>query len=996
MNETHPEVDPNDADLPVEPDAVLPADTEVAQPENTDGSVAAPPPNAEVATEQPSAPAIDTPESLREYALAEARKGVARGWAYTQLDGKVPKRKGWQKAPKPTLELVEQWILASNVGLRTGEVSGVVIVDDDSEDGSASASLGLPPTVTVITGSGKLHLYFKHPGFKCGNSTGNLPDHIDVRGDGGQVVAVGSIHPKTNRAYRWALGLSPDEVEIADLPANVIELIHAPKAKKKKAKNSVTRREKKRPSVSISESAGKALADCATAVATAVEGARNETLNREAFRMGRWINSGSVARADVEAALTIAAQTCGLGEQEIVATLHSGLNSGCSQLVHFDGPSGFPAAPKVKASITIEGGKLPELVTAAENALIKAQVPVFQRGGSIVRTIRAPAMTLRDIYRRAEGVLMLTPIEAPHLVEVFTRVANWYAYNREELVVIDCPERIARTYLARVGQWRVRRLLGVVEAPTLRPDGSVIETPGYDQQTCLWFDPGGVTFPKIPSDPTREDALKALALLLQVIKDFPFVAESDRSAALAAILTALVRHSLRTAPLHAFRAPKMGSGKSLLADIVALIATGRVCSVMSQGKDEDEDKKRLLAILIEGVSVACVDNIERSFGSAALCTILTQEVWRDRILGTTATATVPTTVTWLATGNNITFVGDIVTRVVPCDLDANVENPEERRFQVNLHEYIPANRGALVTAGLTILRAFRVAGSPDQGLSVFGRFEEWSDWVRSALVWLGCADPNVGRARLYSQDPVGSRLRVLLAAWHARVGERPISAAELIALASNCVQDSVAGGVVIDMAAGTESSTLYTALVEVATGQGGRPDGRRLGNYLSKYERRAEGGLRVERFEERQGVVLWRVVPVDGQRSVGFVGLVGHCPEIHETDENSNTNAETSSETVSESQTEPGEDVEGHSNTQRANDAAQRPTPENNPRNPRNPPSDGDRERSDGTDEVVTASGMRDWRVESGRQNEAFTEDPDAPMDPEPRSSRSRRNGGAS
>lgn len=881
MNRAHPQPadEPNAAERPADPTQPPQDSVRVA----TDASSA----SSDAATALVDGLTIDTPESVREYALAEARKAVERGWAFTQLEGKRPKRAGWQKAPKPDFETVRAWISVGNIGLRTGAVSGVVVVDDDSEDGSASAALDLPPTVTAVTGSGKQHFLFKSPGFKVGNATGNLPDGIDMRGDGGQVVFVGSIHPKTQRAYRWAPGPSPDEIEIADLPDNVVALIHAPKAKK-----SAGHREKKRSSTSIGESASRALAGAAEAIATSSEGARNTALNREAFRMGRWINSGHVTRADVEAALTSAARTSGLGDREIAATLSSGLNAGCSQLVPFDGPVELRSAPKVRPSITLEGGKLPELVTAAEDALIHAEVPIFQRGGSLVRTVRAPALTLRDIYRRAEGVLMLLPIEVPNLVEILTRVANWYTHTREDLLAVDCPERIARTYLARVGQWRLRRLLGVIEAPTLRPDGTVIETPGYDQTTCLWFDPGGVVFPKIPVEPTREDALKSLAVLLRVVKDFPFVAESDRSAALAAILTSLIRHSLRAAPLFAMRAPKMGSGKSLLADIIGLIATGRVCSVMSQGKDEDEDKKRLLAILVEGVAVACIDNIERPFGSAALCTVLTQEVWRDRILGSTATATVPTNVTWLATGNNITFVGDIVTRVVPCDLDANVERPEERSFNVNLHEYVPSNRAALVAAGLTILRAFRVAGSPDQGLSVFGRFEEWSDWVRSALVWLGLEDPCAGRQRLYSQDPVGSGLRALLGAWYAVVGERPVSAAELIKLASVGEREGQTEGVSIDMAGGKGGSALHTALVGVAAGSGGRPDGRRLGNFLAKYARRAEGGLRVERFDERQGVARWRVARVDLAAPGGFVGLVGRSPEIQEPSASEGTSGE--------------------------------------------------------------------------------------------------------
>jgi hypothetical protein len=473
----------------------------------------------------------------------------------------------------------------------------------------------------------------------------------------------------------------------------------------------------------------------------------------------------------------------------------------------------------------------------------------------------APAATMREIYRKAPGILALSVVDLPFLVEKFTRVVRWVKRTQDGEKSIDCPAKVARTYLARAGDWRVPTMLGVIEAPTLRPDGSILSTPGYDHETCLWFDPGGSAFPPIPEQPTRADAIEALRALKEPLRRFPWVEHSDRSAALAAILTALIRHSLRTAPLTAFRAPKMGSGKSLLADVVAMVATGRVASVMSQGKDEDEDKKRLLTILVEGVSVACVDNIERPFGGAALCSVLTQESWRDRVLGKTGTATVPTTTTWLATGNNLCFVGDITTRVIPCDLDPECERPEERHFEVNLHDWVPQNRARLVVAALTLLRAYHVAGRPNQQLSVFGRFEDWSDWIRSALVWCGEADPCAGRTRIEDTDPVRNQLRALLVAWFDEFGTNCKTTAEAIKHA--------------DPGGHEDGGVLWQALLDVAA-KAGRPDGRRLGNYLAKHERRQEAELRFERVGDRQRMTLWRCVPMrnPGQPRTEPVSLV--------------------------------------------------------------------------------------------------------------------------
>src|SRR5690606_12107681 len=128
-------------------------------------------------------------------------------------------------------------------------------------------------------------------------------------------------------------------------------------------------------------------------------------------------------------------------------------------------------------------------------------------------------------------------------------------------------QRLAETYLAREGQWRLPVLTGIINAPTLREDGSILDQPGYDAQTGLLFDPQGERFPLLPREPDRDTALRALAFLRDLIGSFPFVTLADRSVALSAILTTLIRRSLPTAPLHGFNAPTAGTGKSMLVDI---------------------------------------------------------------------------------------------------------------------------------------------------------------------------------------------------------------------------------------------------------------------------------------------------------------------------------------------------------------------------------------------------------------------------------------------
>jgi hypothetical protein len=308
-----------------------------------------------------------------------------------------------------------------------------------------------------------------------------------------------------------------------------------------------------------------------------------------------------------------------------------------------------------------------------------------------------------------------------------------------------------------VDMWQLPPLLAVVEASTLGPDGTILAAPGYDAATGLYLDFGATTFPEIPTKPTRDDALLALEQLQDVISEFPFVDKAANAVALAAMLTVLVRRSLRTAPLFLFDAPIMASGKTLLAEVNGILATGRTLPAMSYTADETEERKRITAALASGDSVLLIDNIRQALKGDALCAILTQELWKDRVLGVSQTITLPTCTTWFASGNNVSVAGDLATRVLICRIDPKCERPEEREFErQNLRAHVLENRGQLVRAALTVLRAYVVAGWPPQEVKPFGRFEEWSDLIRSALVWR-CSPPGKTRsASCRSRPPTSS------------------------------------------------------------------------------------------------------------------------------------------------------------------------------------------------------------------------------------------------
>lgn len=149
------------------------------------------------------------------YRISQVRDGYGRGWSFTPLTGKKPVLWRWQEREREPLYQALRWARSGNIGLRTGRNSGVVVVDVDK--GADISELCLPLTVTVTTGSGGQHLYYRADR-PVRNSHNKLAPHVDVRGDGGQVVFPGSIHPETGKTYTWAPGKSPSEVPMAELP----------------------------------------------------------------------------------------------------------------------------------------------------------------------------------------------------------------------------------------------------------------------------------------------------------------------------------------------------------------------------------------------------------------------------------------------------------------------------------------------------------------------------------------------------------------------------------------------------------------------------------------------------------------------------------------------------------------------------------------------------------------------------------------------------------
>jgi hypothetical protein len=512
----------------------------------------------------------------------------------------------------------------------------------------------------------------------------------------------------------------------------------------------------------------------------------------------------------------------------------------------------------VNRDIVVCDGNLNAILDKAEATLLAEEAPLYQRGEMLVRTVYLEGGGIHEGISRSAGTTILTEVTPKWLTQQMARAGNWLKQRKErEYVPTDPKESYAQHLLSRKGEWPYRKLRAVIHTPTLRADGSILQTEGYDEASQLLYAPGGMTFPPIPEYPTREEAQAALATLAAPFAEFPFVSEAARSVILAAVLTGLIRPSLRSAPMFCVDAPTAGTGKSLLAELVGLVVTGNVPAMMSQGKNEEEDEKRLSTVLRGGDPVIVIDNCEGEIRGDFLCSMLTQETVQARILGKSEMVKLPCSSIVLATGNNLAVVGDMCRRVLICRIDAQHERPDTRQFTVDARQIVRQQRPTLVAAGLTILRAYIAAGKPHP-LRRIGSFEEWNI-VREALVWAGAGDPYETSQLALEHDPRKNELRDLLAAWHDCYGSEPKTLAEISNERDDaCIWQGGSGKAPTEQAAKLEH--LYRLLLEL----GCKPtfNSKSIGHRLRTFLGRIVGGMTLRQVERSQGA-RWSVVRIE-------------------------------------------------------------------------------------------------------------------------------------
>lgn len=468
------------------------------------------------------------------------------------------------------------------------------------------------------------------------------------------------------------------------------------------------------------------------------------------------------------------------------------------------GPTAGTLADRIKAveqaeagaALPARAGDLPqvEITNEAEAGVtlheaINARVlpNVYRRHGRLVVVDELDHMpTRRGIAQRAGRHLVVRDVEPATMRRLLGRHTFTYVLKKESrkvdaklIPVRAAPSRQLCHDVLDSHSWPgLPALAGVTTSPVLRPDGSLVQTVGYDESTSIYYAPA-LQFDPVPARPSEAEVREAREFVLNdVLGDFPWVDKAD----LANYLGLLVAPVLRTmsgtmTPLGAITAASAGTGKTLLAGDIPAALYGLTSRPWVD--QEDEVRKSISTILVSGTKpVVLFDNVPewRTVDSPMLAKLLTSASWDDRLLGGNEAVEVDNDRLWLVTGNSMTFGGDMPPRTVLVRLDAKVARPDLRdpsEFKIgNLQAWLTdqGNAAELLRRLLILIADWVAAGAPE-GNYVMRQFTPWARAAGGFLDHHGVHGFLANRAALDAADEETTEWVGFCHMWHTHFSD---------------------------------------------------------------------------------------------------------------------------------------------------------------------------------------------------------------------------------
>jgi hypothetical protein len=450
-----------------------------------------------------------------------------------------------------------------------------------------------------------------------------------------------------------------------------------------------------------------------------------------------------------------------------------------------DRPLQPPPAELEDALPRIEIDSEPAGILRVSDAIEAGHIPeTYVRQGSLVQVAEVSGDTDAEAGV-GHAITPVTPDSLRRLLAVHADVVTPKHTKDGEIrwVPFSPTVGVCRAVLSRTHWAGVPPLAGLVGAPVVRPDGSVLQQPGYDKATRLYYAPKS-EIPPVPIEPSDADVADALELLLgKVLADIPWDGDGDRANYVGLLVSLMLRPYLGgLLPLGAISATERGSGKTLLIDIIAALYGATIRPWVG---DDDELRKSITATLGGSNPAVVFDNVGEhdSVHAPSLAKLLTNARWDDRVLGRSEETRLVNDRLWLVTGNNIRFGGDIAQRTALVRLNARCARPDLRTGFVipDLFMWLedPTNRAALMRALLVLCRAWVLAGAPKISHPM-RNFTRWANGIGGFLQFHGIDGFLTNRDRLEQQDDEQAQWAAFYAQWHAIHGKAPVTTAELI------------------------------------------------------------------------------------------------------------------------------------------------------------------------------------------------------------------------
>lgn len=693
---------------------------------------------------------------------------AGRGWHVlpVQAKGKKPLIREWQHEATTNETTIRQWWSKwpdANIGVAC-HPSGLVVIDLDVKgkaDGIESWNMlkrkhdFADDTVTSLTPSGGKHLFYLASGRRVRNSVEKLGPGIDVRATGGFVI----VPPSTLRdvgKYRWDPSAHPDTREPAPLPPSLAKLLMEestgpsrwtastdndpiPEGQRNQTLTSQAGRMRKH---GVTEGGiRKALLEinnrrCKPPLdQKEVEGIA-KSIARYEPGPGPRVEAASLGTNVLDTLLNnaVAADTMDERARALQALADALADAPpLLQEAYVDKVKNEGLATKLASRKEIKMAQ-----KSRDTSPVSQQVPMQQANllridtgdrdlpnttDQVWSAIKAANESKETLFRFAgvpariehddEGRPTVRTLDECQMRYHIARVAVFVRRPRNKggansAEVPDYPPiEVVRDVLATPDA-PLPVLVGLAQTPIFSPSGRLLNKPGYDSEAKIYYAPAeNLSIPEVPPNPTEQDLEEAKGLLYDLLADFPFKSDADRAHAIACFLLLFARLLIPgPTPFHLVEKPSPGTGGTLLVQCLTYPAIGQSIGGQTEGRSEEECRKRLTASLMAAPPVIFFDNLQLKVDSGALSSAITASYWEDRILGQSRIVRVPVRCVWVATGNNPVLSNEVARRTVSIRLDAQQDRPWlKREFRIpNLPKWVEEHREQLIWAALTIIQ----------------------------------------------------------------------------------------------------------------------------------------------------------------------------------------------------------------------------------------------------------------------------------------------------